>query len=187
MSVVVAVRKEGRVVIAGDGLTTSGAHRLPPENHTVVKHRRVGKTLLGATGWTLYGNILDDYLVDKRVGTFRDEAAVLRFFVRFWRVLKDRYTLVNDQPTEDKTPFADIDAHFLLANRHGIFQVSSDLSILRCERFMAIGAGSDYALGALDALWPREDDPVVLAKAAVTTAIRYHANCGEPVTWDELE
>jgi ATP-dependent protease HslVU (ClpYQ) peptidase subunit len=186
MSVLVAVKVGRRLVMAGDGLTTSGSHRLPPENHSVRKIKKVGQTLIGAAGWTMYANILDDFLGGSRLPVMRDEAAVLRFFVRFWRALKDRYTYVNDQALEDKTPFADLDAAFLVGNRHGIFQISSDMSILRCEQFMAIGSGADYALGALDQLYGKGKDPHAIAKAAVATAIRYHTGCGEPISSEDL-
>ncbi len=66
MSMVVAVKKGRRIVMAADQLISCGTHREPPDNAATTKIRRVGSALLGSTGWSLYDNIFDDFLGGKR-------------------------------------------------------------------------------------------------------------------------
>ncbi|MCZ7649178.1 MAG: hypothetical protein M5U26_28640 [Planctomycetota bacterium] len=185
MSIVVAVRKGKRIVMAADTLTTSGTHRHAPGNVATHKIRRVGRALVGATGWSLYDNLLDDHLGSKRPPALGDKRAIFKFFVGFWHALRKKYNLVNDQPPEKDSPFGDLDATFLVANRRGIFAVFSNLTVMPVERYYAIGGGGDYAFGALHVLYERERDPKQIALQAVETAIEFDVHCGgEPEVFD---
>ena len=62
MSIVVGVRKEGRTWVAADTQSSFGSNRVPIENGGVTKLRRIGKAVVGTTGWGIYENILDDFL-----------------------------------------------------------------------------------------------------------------------------
>ena len=50
------------------------------------------------------------------------------FFVTFWRALREEFTLLQPPGTREH-PFAELDSVFLLANRSGVFRVSSDLDV----------------------------------------------------------
>ncbi|MBE7465763.1 MAG: hypothetical protein HS116_20000 [Planctomycetes bacterium] len=178
MSIVVAVRKGRRIVMAADTLTTSGTHRHGPHNTETHKIRKVGRCLLGATGWSLYDNILDDYLAARGTPNLNTSRGIFRFFVRFWQDLHKKYNFVNDQPPEKDSPFGDIDASFLVANRQGIFSVFSNLSVMPLKKYAAIGGGADYALGALFTQYESERDPAKIALHAVHTAIEFDVHCG---------
>lgn len=178
MSILVAAKKGRNTVLAADTLTTFGSHKHPILNYSVDKIRRVGTALMGATGWQLYRDILDDYLGSKRPPPLTSEKTIFKFFVKLWGALRERYNLVNDQCHDRDTPFGDLDAEFLIANRKGIYMVSGDLSIARFERYAAIGSGADYALGALYQLYDREQDPATIARKAIETAIQFNVHCG---------
>ena len=178
MTIVVAVRKKNRIVMAADTMTSRGNERMPLENGEFSKVVRVGGVLIGGAGWTIYDTILRDYLKRARAVRLSSEAEIYRFFVRFWRALRRQYTYVNDQPADDKRPFADLDADFVIAGKRGIFEVGPDMAVVRCERYIAIGSGAHYALGALHALWERIEDPIELATRACETAICFDVHCG---------
>ncbi len=182
MSIVVAVQKGKNIVMAADTLTSRGNERMPEQNTSLVKFVRAGGSLLGGAGWTIYDNILRDYLKRTKVGRLQDEVAIYTFFVRFWEALKDRYTLVNDQGPEKDRAFADLEAEFLVANRSGLYEVAPDMGVTRCKRYVAIGSGAPYALGALQALYDRIDDPGELASEAVRTAMLFDVHCGGTVS-----
>lgn len=181
MTIVVAVRKGGRTVLAADTMTSRGNERMPKENGAADKIVTAGATLIGGAGWTIYDTILRDHLARGRVPAFRSETEIYAYFVKFWRALHDRYSFVNDQPTEDKRPFADLDADFVVANAHGIFEVGPDMAVTRCERYVAIGSGAHYALGALQALWDTEPSADALARKACAAAICFDVHCGGDV------
>ena len=182
MSILVAVRKGTKTVFAADTLTTFGSHKYPPENHSVDKVRRIGRALLGSSGWEIYDDILRDYLgARKRPPPLTDEKMIFKFFIKLWDTLRDRYNLVNEQCNDKDTPFGDLDSTFLIANRKGLYQVSHNLSVTRFERYAAIGSGADYALGALYQLYDRERDAATIARKAAETAIQFHVHCGGDV------
>jgi len=185
MSIVVAVTKGGRTVMAADTRSNFGSEVLPPDNQTTRKIRRVGDALLGRSGWGVYDNILGDLLEQDEPPALQDAPDVFRFFNGLWKLLHRRYAFVNDQSKRKDGPFGDLGGSFLVANRNGIFYVAPNLGVTRFEKYYAIGAGADYSLGAVHQLYDREQDAEVIARAAVETAIAFNVQCGGPI--DALE
>lgn len=180
MTIAVAVRKGREIVVAADTQNNFGSARATPDNHRPHKIMPVGEALIATSGWALYANILEDYVGRSRrppaLGTERD---VFRFFQQFWHALKETYSLVNEQcHKDDDSPFGDLDASFLVVTRGGIFFVSSDTSVTPFEKYHAVGSGTDYALGALHALYDEVQDPEVLARRACEAAIAFNIYCG---------
>src|SRR5262245_29084163 len=128
MSIAVAVKSGGRVVIACDSKRTFGSGEVPEANLSDIKVRKVGPAYLAITGWGLYSNIFDDYLRSRRNPRLSDQASIFAFFRVFWKELHERYSFVNDQRPDDESPFGDLDASFLIANGNGIFSVACDMS-----------------------------------------------------------
>jgi ATP-dependent protease HslVU (ClpYQ) peptidase subunit len=186
MSIVVAVAKQGRTVMAADTQSTFGAEVVPPENLTTIKIRRVGGSLLGRSGWGVYDNILVDLLQRGETPELNDAGQIFRFFTELWKVLHKRYAFVNDQAKRKDSPFGDLGGSFVIANKNGIFYVAPNLGVTRFERYYAIGAGADYSLGALHQLYDREGDAQQVARSAVETAIAFNVRCGGEIETMEV-
>ncbi len=180
MTIAVAVRKGGEIVIAADTQNNFGHNRAPIANHRTQKILTVGGNHLATSGWGLYANILDDFLARKRAPKLDTERDVFRFFQTFWKVLHEHYSLVNDQcqNEEERSPFGDLDASFLLANGGGIFFVSSDTSVTEFQQYYAVGSGAEFALGALHALYDSDLDAETLARRACAAAMAFNVYCG---------
>jgi ATP-dependent HslUV protease, peptidase subunit HslV len=179
MSVIVAIRQASQIVIASDTQDNFGDQRPPAENHEALKLREVGDAVLGSSGWALYDDIFEHYLAKQKRVRLHDRPSIFDFFVRFWKVLHRNYPFVNDQPgKESDSPFANLDATFLVASPGGIFLISSNMSVSEFRQYYAIGSGSDYALGAVHALYAEVKDPAHLAEKAVHAAMAYDASCG---------
>ena len=180
MSVIAAVRKDRRLVIAADSQDNFGDLRPPPDNHSAMKLRAIDRAWLGCSGWAIYDEILAHYLRKRSTRTqFNTREDVFEFFLKFWRAIRADYPFVNEQSrSEDKTPFADLDATFLIASAGGIFLVSSNMSVSSFNQYYAIGSGGDFALGALHALYGDVNDPAVLAQRAIDAAKAYDSGCG---------
>jgi len=188
MSVVVGVRKEGRLVLAADSLITFGSARMPEDNLKAEKIRALGDSLFASAGWGLYDDIIEDHVSQHPEVRLADEKAIFSFFLGLWRQLHERYSFVNDQPGDDKdSPFGDLDTTFLIANRGGLFHVGSDMSVTRFRQYYAIGSGGDYALGALHVLYRQLDDPAAVARGAVEAAVAFDTKCGGPILVREVE
>ena len=182
MSIAVAVRKDARIVLATDSQTNLGSERVPAENLSGPKFMRIGDAYMAATGWTLYSNILADVLGRRRAAPRLDsEVSIFKFFTRLWGDLHERYNFVKDQADDADSPFGSLDSTFLVVSASGIFGVASDLSVLRYERYFAIGSGAPIALGAVHALYESESDAETIARSAASAAIDHDVYCGHPV------
>lgn len=181
MSILVAVEKGPTLALAADSRTNFDTFTVPVENLRAEKIREVGEALLGWAGWAVYENLLDEHLRDHKKVNLASRQAVFRFFLDFWLAIRDRYTFVEDRAAAEDTPFADLDTEFLVVHRQGIFHVASHLAVAEFQRFYAIGAGADYALGALHALYDQDLDASALARRAVETAMAFSPDCGGPV------
>jgi ATP-dependent protease HslVU (ClpYQ) peptidase subunit len=182
MSIAVAVKCQGKVVIACDTKRTFGSGEVPEANLSDLKVRKVGDSYLATTGWGLYSNILDDYLATRKRARLTDERTIFAFFRVFWKDLHERYSFVSDQRHDDESPFGDLDASFLIANPNGIFSVACDMSVTQFEQYYAIGSGAPYALGATHALYKETADAEVIARKAAEAAMALDLYCGGSVT-----
>ena len=181
MSIAVAVRTRGKIVLATDSKRTFGGGAVPEATLSESKIRKVASSYLASTGWGVYANIFDDYFASKKRVRLTDQQTIFRFFQRFWRDLHDRYAFVNDQCSEDDSPFADLDSSFLITSPRGIFSVACDMSVTAFEQYYAIGSGEPYALGALHALYDARKDAEKIAIAAVEAACAMDIYCGGKV------
>ena len=182
MSIAVAVRKDGRIALATDSQTNLGSERVPAANLSGPKFMPIGNACMAATGWTLYANILEDVLGRRRATPRLDsEAGIFKFFTKLWVELHERYNFVKDQADDADSPFGSLDSTFLITSPSGIFGVASDLSVLRYERYFAIGSGAPIALGAVHVLYESEYDAETIARNAASAAIDHDVYCGHPI------
>jgi ATP-dependent HslUV protease subunit HslV len=187
MSVIAAVKKGRRLVIAADSQDNFGDLRPPPDNHSVSKIRPVGGAWIGCSGWALYDDLLGHYLAKQSRIKLTSREEIFSFFLRFWKAMRKDYPFVNEQSRDDdKSPFADLDATFLIASPGGIFLVSSNMSVSAFKKYYAIGSGGDYALGALHATYDASDDPADMAQKAIAAAKAYDSGCGGETVLQEI-
>lgn len=187
MSVAVAVRKGNEIVIAADTQTNFGSSKVNPVNHRAQKIRTFGTSFLATTGWGIYDNILDDIAARGKLPSLTTRKSIFAFFLKMWRTLHAKYPFVNDQSDkEHESPFADLGAAFLLANRGGIFYVAGDLSVTEFKEYYAVGSGCDFALGALHALYSTDADAAAMAHKAVGAAIEFNLYCGGDVQLERI-
>ena len=188
MSIVVAVRKNNALVMAADTLTCfSEDEQVPPDNASAEKIMRIGHSVVGGAGWGLYDDIFRDFLAGREPPGLDSEGSIFSFFLELWKALHEKYTFVNDQAHDKDSPFGDLDSSFLIANRTGIYRVSSDLSVSRFKQYCSTGSGSEYALGAVHALYHSSATAREIAEEAVRAAIAFNVFCGGTVQVLEIE
>lgn len=187
MSTIVAVEKNSQIAVAWDSMTSFGScrdvNRIGPP-----KVLRAGMSLIGVAGYTIYSNLLDHYLASsKKKPTLQDERAIFEFFLRFWRELHDRYHMVDDQfDSDDRAPFADLGAEFVVANRHGLFRIKEIMNVSCMTRFCALGSGASHAEGALTVLYDQRKTAREIATTAVEIALAFDSRSSGPVECLEL-
>ena len=179
MSIVVAVQKNGHIVLAADSLACFGdSEEIPAVNAATPKIMTIGQAVIGGTGWALYDNIMRDFLKDQPPPSLNTEQEIFTFFMKLWHALRDRYSYVNEQPQSKDTPFGDLDSSFLIGSPGGIFFVSSDMGTTAFKQFYAIGSASTYAIGAMHVLYDQIEEADAIARKGVEAAIAYDLYCG---------
>ena len=187
MSVAVAVKKNKTVILATDSQTSFGGMRVPTDNLFTKKMHKIGPSYLATTGWGLYENILDDFLSKNRSADIESKNAIFSFFMKLWKELHNDYPFVKDQSDkEDESPFGNLDAQFLVISPQGIFHVGTDMSVTAFQKYYAIGSGADYALGAISAVYSREEKPEIIARTAVTAAMDFDLHCSGSIDLAEI-
>lgn len=185
MTVALAVRKNGRTVLAADSLVNFGGQRFPEENCRFHKIYRVDDSVVAWAGWSLYAELLSAHLANTTPKPLTTEAEIFDFFVSFWRSLRTDYAF-NARRKDGWRPFGDLDSVFVLANRSGIFRVSDDMDVTQFTQYIAVGTGSRYALGALRILYDQLDDAAEIARRAAQVGIDFDVYCGGEIDLIEV-
>ncbi|MEM8485213.1 MAG: hypothetical protein AAF564_06665 [Bacteroidota bacterium] len=186
MTAIVAVRKGNKAVIASDSLTTFGGLHVSQENYSSIKIRKIGNSYVAMSGYSIYKNILDEYLKDRKAVKLSNKKEIYRFILKFWKELKDNYAFVNNQSGKKSQPFADLNSMFMVLNKNGIFTISGNMTVTKFNQYYAIGSGSDYCLGALHALYDTKLSARAIAKKAVDAGITFDPWCGGKIRIKEL-
>ena len=84
---------------------------------------------------------------------FSGRLAIFYTLRKLHPVLKDQH-LLNPKEEEDD-PYESTQITALIANQHGIFGVYSMREVFEYSQFWAVGSGREFALGAMNALYPR--------------------------------
>ena len=177
---IVVVKKNGIACIGGDTLITPELRKTSLEDvSNCEKILSVGKTFLGAEGDASLPLVLGSYFrKQKKLPSFKSREDIFDELLKVHTALKDEYFLNSEQ--EDDDSFESIGFQMLLANQHGIFGTYFLRSVQEYSRFYAIGEGSDYAMGALEALYDRLKTAEELVQAAIKIAAEFDVNVGVP-------
>src|SRR6202789_2191313 len=148
MTILVAVKKAGRVYLGADRITTFGneytTDLFNSSNIMKLKH-----AYLATSGYTLLDNVIEHLFAQGHKmmeNEFKTRAHVFTFFLDLYNELKKSYTLIDS----GKDTYASMYTVFLVVTPTNIYGISNNLAVHEYEKFAAKGAGSDYSQGALD-------------------------------------
>ncbi|HEX6165012.1 MAG TPA: hypothetical protein VFZ31_16710 [Vicinamibacterales bacterium] len=181
MSTVTAVKKNGYIAIAADSLVSVGPMKMSATyNKTCQKILQVGDSYLGLTGWMVSVQVLDSLF--RLAGTPPRLSSPSEIFEVFRVVhvrLRDEYFM--NPRTDASDAYEMTQLNVLIANPHGIFTVGGYRTVSEYDRFWATGSGTEYALGAMHALYDKSDDVVAIAEAGVRAAADFDAATATPL------
>lgn len=180
MSTIVVVRKGDRAAIAADTLTKWGSQKESAAYvHNHQKILAVGKAFVGYCGPASARHMLKNYFSSlKNPPKFTDPDDIYATWLLLHDACKNRYYL---KPDEDDNPVESTRFDALIASPHGIFGVDSDRLVQHFTRFYAYGSGSQYAMGALWALYDHPElDAEALAQKAIEAAAEFNDATGLP-------
>jgi len=174
MTTILAVKKNKSICIGADTLTIIAGGR--KQNSTdlincdkIIKHE---ENYIGVFGnHSLFLAIKDCLKRDKRKRSFSNENEVFNELCQLHRTLKDEYDLISTPGDSDC--FESSRFELLIVNSSGIFKTYELRSVQHFARFCAIGTGSSYALGALDALYSGNNSAEKIAKKSLEVAAEF--------------
>jgi len=183
MSTVVVVKKNGLIAIAADTLTKAGSTRETADY--VVNHEkivRVQDNYLALAGPTSMKLILKNYFATAKARIRLDTVDnILKTWLQMHAALKEDYFMNSSEDSDDS--FESSQADTVIANKHGIFGISAHRVVQEFSKFYAYGQGSEYATGAMFAVY---DDPAraaeEIARIGITAAAEFDASTGLPMT-----
>ena len=169
---ILSVRKNGKVVIAGDGQVTQGQTVMKP-NARKVRPLGDGSVIGGFAGATADAFTLFERLESKLE---RHSGQLLRAAVELakdWRT--DRY-------------LRNLEAMLIVADKEITLVVTGNGDVLEPEHgIAAIGSGGNYALAAARALAEYEPDAETLARKAMAVAADICVYTNGNLTIEKLE
>ena len=169
---ILSVRKNGRVVIAGDGQVTMGA-QIVKANARKVRRLSDGKVIAGFAGATADAFTLFERL-EKKLEQYNGQ------------LLRAAVELAKDWRTDKY--LRNLEALMIVADAEQMLILTGNGDVLEPEGgIAAIGSGGNYALSAAKALSDYEQDPEVLARRAMQIASEVCVFTNDRVTVETIE
>lgn len=179
MSTITVVKKDGRVAIAADGLTTFEELKLPQAyDASPSKIIEAHGAYFGVVGYTAHAVVFQSLLASLEAPDLSSREAVFETFRELHPILKEEYYLRPEANEGD--PYESSQVSLLIASAHGIFGVYDMREVHEFSRFWAAGSGLGYALGAM---YARYDDLPAreLAALGVRAGVEFDRDSAGPV------
>ncbi len=182
MSVVVGVKKAGRVAIASDTQSTQGNLILPGDiKASPNKIHRLGRAYFGIVGSMAHHRVIESlYQRDHQAFDFSSSQTIFESLLALQKSLVDDYYVRTDE--DDHEQEYDSNQLFgIIASPSGLFSVQSYREVTEFEHFWAAGTGAKLAIGCMEAIYRSNRSAKAVAEAGVRVACRYDTDCGLPL------
>ncbi len=187
MSIVCAAIKDDEIAIAADTQMSLGSLVTTAEDlKNCDKLLRVNDNVIGIVGWTAMSTMLETIVSEKaRLFVMDDRKKIYKSLMKLHEEMKENYYLETDEHKSQPVESLQLDA--LIINRNGIFEFGSYREVNQYLRFWAIGSGSRYSLGAMEALYDKAIDAKELVETGVHTAAKFDGHCSLPATSEVMK
>lgn len=187
MSTVVVVKKGGKACIAADSLTSFGDLRLGNEyeadNDKILAYK---SGYIGIVGSAAHQLVIESILSEKDVEIdLSSRISIFETFRSLHPVLKEKYFL--NAKDEDDDPYESTHIDALIASPQGIYGVHSLREVSEYRKFWAIGSGSEFALGAMFAVYDLYETAEQIAEAGVRAGAEFNNATSMPMTSYSIE
>ena len=172
MSVVVAIKKDGKIIMGADSQVTRGGTRTSlsnPNNYKVWKVKGVENCLMGHVG------SLRDACVVKIMDNLVRDIDIMRNMIDFEYVVTRIVPMIIEQLMEfnyleKDDVFRTMDSKYLFAYQDHLYVIGLDGSVIEVDDCVAIGSGESEAIGSLVTTVEEDDPKVRLVKAIKASA-----------------
>ena len=156
MTTVVVVRKGDQIAIAADSQSTFGDSKMSArdDGHWDKIFSALGG-YFSISGSAAHDLVMQAALNKVKKLDFSSRTAIFESFRRLHAKLKEDFFLKTEEDEDD--PYESSQMTLLLPNSSGIYGVYSLREVYEYKRFWAIGSGSDFAIGAMNAVYDNPD------------------------------
>jgi len=204
MSVVTAVRKNGKISIASDAQISIGTTTLNPSNVLFESKQDASndkilefeENYFGSVGFASMKNALNSiflklkkkklHLIKEKNIYFNTTEQIYDSLIYLHKILESKY-LLTPSTSEGEDAFYDSQWHMLLANKYGIWRIAGDRSVIPISNFYSIGDGEEMAIGAMDVLYNMDNNANEIAVKSIETASKFKASCSSPILSYNME
>lgn len=177
MTIITAARQNEIYTMACDTMHNCGYTKImaKDDNEKVVYAQ---ESFIGFAG-NVVNRLAITEAIKKTKACFESVKATYLSMLRIHKLLKSDYFLTSQATIDD--PFEDSASSILICNKHGIFRVGSDNSVIRHDHFWAIGSGMHFGLGAMYSFINDPDSAtnvVDIVWRGVEAAIEFSDSCG---------
>ena len=186
MSTIVAVLKNNDACIAADSLTSFGdtkqAAEFVTDSDKILRFTGVASdNFMGIVGSAAHQLVMQSLIINHSDKIdFSNRLTIFNTLKTIHPILKEEYYLNSKEENEDSYESSRVDA--LIMNANGIFGLYSLREVDQYSRFWAVGSGSEFALGAMYAVYDQLDDAEQIAKAGVTAGATFDSGSALPMS-----
>jgi len=187
MSTLVMVKRENELCMAAETLTSFGSQK--QSARYVARPEKIfqaGHSFVGIVGWSVTQTVLQSAFAHGcALPEIHDEMQLFEFARVLHRKLKDEYFLNAD--ADEDVPFESSALTAFVMNRFGLFGLYSMRTVEQCERFAAVGSGSEFALGAMHTAWELGCTAEEIARRGVEAGIEFDHHSSGPITLKRMK
>ncbi len=187
MSVIVAIKENGKVYMGCDSQVTCGPNKMiltNPNNYKIWKVKGVENCLMASAGFVrtacvirTMNDLVSEYDVYKDQICF--DFVVNKIVPAMIERLQEAHYIKSDGV------FEDMGASFLFAYKDKLFKIDFDGSVMEIDGFVAIGSGMKEALGNLGG--KESLDPKEKIVTAIKSSLSYDIYVDYPIILSDTE
>ena len=193
MSTIVVAEKNGIACIAADSLTSFGDTKQSAEfvvnSDKILPFASAGSSVMsymGIVGSAAHQLVMQSLAIDHADKIdFSQRMAIFKTLKTIHPILKEEYFLNSKEEDEDSYESSRVDA--LIMNENGIFGLYSLREVEQYSRFWAVGSGSEFALGAMQAAYELYDTAEQIAQAGIIAGATFDNASSLPMTSYTME
>jgi ATP-dependent protease HslVU (ClpYQ) peptidase subunit len=187
MSTIVVVRKGSHACIASDTLATIGSMKQKSHYAEVPdKIFRFKDAYIGTVGYAVHNAVLQSYFSRFPENVNLDTPAdIFETWRVMHKVLREEYHMNPRKESDDAYETSRMTA--VVASPRGIYGITPSRDVEAFPRFWAIGSGTEFALGAMFALYARSDDVEEIARGGVEAGAEFDDASDLPVIVHRIE
>lgn len=183
MTTFCAATCNGKIIFGSDQLMSADGQKIQRHKDS-KKFIHVNEVVFAIPGSPLFTHAFKRFLLSCPDVNASTEGDIYDFLCKFHDVLKDENYFYSG--SEDEYGFEKSGFEMLIVSKFGIFSTHEHREVVQHSDFFALGSGQDYALGAMKALWPLENNLVELVKSSIDIASHFDIYTGGTTTIIEI-